>query len=276
MVARAWSGLMCLETQGTRGGGQTLDLGGAADSLTRGRLESTCVSEVPRWACRWRRSASRCLPDGHSGRDVGMGTGVADGPEVGRAGRRPGLKNTGPSAGRVGALGGSRETRRNSNFSRQGGEFRNLLVRRLYPLREIHRSTVASLERSKYPGLQAPLGSLRGRSPATTCRHTRADCRARLRQTILLPAHPLCSIRRSQDHGVSRPIASPAWQLLGLAVLHPCTSLVRSRHPAASELASESHLRSPGGISGPAGHPDRGTRASSRRSRILMHNIARS
>ena len=147
---------------------------------------------------------------------------------------------------------------------------------RLYPLREIHRSTVASLERSKYPGLQAPLGSLRGRSPATTCRHTRADCRARLRQTILLPAHPLCSIRRSQDHGVSRPIASPAWQLLGLAVLHPCTSLVRSRHPAASELASESHLRSPGGISGPADHPARGTRASSRRSRILMHNIARS
>ena len=130
---------------------------------------------------------------------------------------------------------------------------------RLYPLREIHRSTVASLERSKYPGLQAPLGSLRGRSPATTCRHTRADCRARLRQTILLPAHPLCSIRRSQDHGVSRPIASPAWQLLGLAVLHPCTSLVRSRHPAASELASESHLRSPGGISGPAGHRARGT-----------------
>ena len=145
---------------------------------------------------------------------------------------------------------------------------------RVYPLREIHRSTVATLERSKYPGLQAPLGSLRGRSPATTCRHTRADRRARLRQTILLPAHPLCSIRRSQDHGVSRPIASPAWQLLGLAVLHPCTSLVRSRHPAASELASESHLRSPGGISGPADHPARGTRASSRGSRIPMHRFA--
>ena len=116
MVARAWSGLMCLETQGPRGGGQTLDLGGTAESLTHDRLESTYISEIPRWACRWRRSASRCIPDGHSGRDVGMGTGVADGPEVGRAGRRPGLKNTGPSAGRVGALGGSRETRRNSNF----------------------------------------------------------------------------------------------------------------------------------------------------------------
>jgi hypothetical protein len=118
MVARAWSGLMCLETQGTRGGRQTLDLDGAVESLTHDWQNSTCVSEVPRWACRWRRSASRCLPDGHSGRDVGMGTGVADGPEVGRAGRRPGLKNMGPSAGRVGALGGSRETRRNSNFDR--------------------------------------------------------------------------------------------------------------------------------------------------------------
>ena len=116
MVARVWSGLMRLETQGPRGGRQTLDLGGVAESLTYDRLESTDVSEVPRWACRWRRSASRCIPDGRSGRNVGMGTGAADGPEVGRAERRPGLKNTGPSAGRVGALGGSRETRRNSNF----------------------------------------------------------------------------------------------------------------------------------------------------------------
>ncbi len=49
---------------------------------------------------------------------MGMGTGATDGPEVGRAERRPGLKNTGPSAGRVGALGGSPETRRNSNFDR--------------------------------------------------------------------------------------------------------------------------------------------------------------
>ena len=108
MVARVWSGLMCLETQGTRGGRQTLDLDGAADGLTHVRLDSTCVSEVPRWACRWRRSASRCIPDGRSGRNVGMGTGAADGPEVGRAERRLGLKNMGPSAGRVGALGGSR------------------------------------------------------------------------------------------------------------------------------------------------------------------------
>jgi hypothetical protein len=116
MVARVWSGLMCLETQGPRGGRETLDLDGAAESLTYDRPDSTHVSEVPSWACRWRRSASRCIPDGRSGRNVGMGTGAADGPEVGRAERRPGLKNTGPSAGRVGALGGSRETRRNSNF----------------------------------------------------------------------------------------------------------------------------------------------------------------
>jgi hypothetical protein len=68
-------------------------------------------------------------------------------------------------------------------------------------LREIHTSPCNA-------AIPPPLGSLRGRSPATTCRQTRADRRARLRQTILLPAHPLCSIRRSQDHGVSGPIAS--------------------------------------------------------------------
>ena len=118
MVARAWSGLMCLETQGTRGGRQTLDLVGAAESLTHGQLKIAYISEFPRWACLWRRSASRCIPAGRSGRNVGMGTGVADGPEVRRAGRRLGLKNMGPSAGRVGALGGSPEMRRNSNFDR--------------------------------------------------------------------------------------------------------------------------------------------------------------
>ena len=118
MVARAWSGLMCLETQGTRGGRQTLDLDGAAESLTHGQLKIAYISEFPRWACLWRRSASRCIPAGRSGRNVGMGTGVADGPEVRRAGRRLGLKNMGPSAGRVGALGGSPEMRRNSNFDR--------------------------------------------------------------------------------------------------------------------------------------------------------------
>ena len=118
MVARAWSGLMCLETQGTRGGRPALDLLGAAESLTHGRLKIPYISEFPRWACLWRRSASRCIPAGRSGRNVGMGTGVADGPEVRRAGRRLGLKNMGPSAGRVGALGGSPEMRRNSNFDR--------------------------------------------------------------------------------------------------------------------------------------------------------------
>ncbi len=52
-----------------------------------------------------------------------------------------------------------------------------------------------------------------------------------MRQTILLPAHPLCSIRRSQDHGVSRPIASPAWQPLGLAIHAPFSSALAARLP---------------------------------------------
>ena len=42
------------------------------------------------------------------GRNVRMDTGLADGPEVRRAGRRLGLKNMGPSAGRVGAKGPGR------------------------------------------------------------------------------------------------------------------------------------------------------------------------
>ena len=72
MDARHWSGLMCLETQGTRGGGPALVLDGIAERLTHNQLGSTYVSEVTRWACRWRRSASRCIPDGRSGRNVGV------------------------------------------------------------------------------------------------------------------------------------------------------------------------------------------------------------
>ncbi len=63
MVARAWSGLMCLETQGPRGGGQTLDLGGAAESLARGPLEGTYVSEDPRSKPRLRLVAARHARD---------------------------------------------------------------------------------------------------------------------------------------------------------------------------------------------------------------------
>jgi hypothetical protein len=74
---------------------------------------------------------------------------------------------------------------------------------------------------------------------------------------------------------VSRQIALHTCQLLGPTVPCPETSAIRSRRPAASEFASEPHLRSPGGISGPAGHPDGGTLASSRGSRGLMHNISR-
>ncbi len=96
--------------------------------------------------------------------------------------------------------------------------------------------------------------SVRDRSPAGTCRHTRADRRARLRRTVLPPPlHPLRSIRRSQGGGpgLGRPIALHTCQLLRPTVPWPDTSAVRSRRTAASAFASESHLRSPGGISGP-------------------------
>ncbi len=106
----------------------------------------------------------------------------------------------------------------------------------------------------------APLGSFRDRPSAGTCRNIHADRRARLRRTVLPPVYALRSTRRSQGRGVGRPIAHHTWQLLGPTVPYPC-SAVRSRRPAVSALASESHLRVPGGISGPAGHPARGTRA---------------
>jgi hypothetical protein len=103
MVARLWSGLMCLETQGTRGGGQTLDLGGAADGLTRGRLDSTYVSEDPRSKPRWLSVAARHARDQPLGRNVATGHPATDGPEVKRERRRAGRTNTGPNAGGVSA-----------------------------------------------------------------------------------------------------------------------------------------------------------------------------
>jgi hypothetical protein len=90
-----------------------------------------------------------------------------------------------------------------------------------------------------------------------------------------VPVHPLRSTRRSQGRGGSRLIALHAFQLLGPTVPYPDNSAIRSRRPAASAFASESHLRSPGGISGPAGQPARPTRASSRGSPVLMHRLAR-
>jgi hypothetical protein len=111
--------------------------------------------------------------------------------------------------------------------------------------------------------------------PARTGCATHADRCARLPRKVLAPVRPLCSIRRPQGRGVCRPIAFPACQLLGPAAICRNVSAVRSRRPAASELASKStHLRFPGGISGPAGNSARGTRASSRRSRVVMHSIA--
>ncbi len=124
-------------------------------------------------------------------------------------------------------------------------------------------------------GPPAPLRCFRDRPPAGTCRNTHAGRRARLCRTMLLPVYPLRSIRRSQGRGVSRQIALRACQPLGPTVPYPCRSAVRSRRPALSAFASESHLRAPGGISGPAGHPARGTRPSSRGSRVSMHRFAR-
>ena len=124
-------------------------------------------------------------------------------------------------------------------------------------------------------GPQTPLGCFRGWSPAGTRRNIYADRRARLRQTVLSPLHPLRSTRRSQGRGVSRLIVLHAFQLLRPTVPYPDDIAIRSRRPAASAFASESHLRSPGGISGPAGQPARPTRASSRGSPVLMYRLAR-
>ncbi len=124
-------------------------------------------------------------------------------------------------------------------------------------------------------GPQTPLGCFRGRCPARTCRNIYADRRARLCQTVLVPVHPLRSTRRSQGRGVSHPIVLHTCQLLKPTVPYPDNSAIRSCRPAASAFASESHLRSPGGISGPAGQPARPTRASSRGSPVLMYMLAR-
>jgi hypothetical protein len=117
------------------------------------------------------------------------------------------------------------------------------------------------------------------RSPARTCRPTHTDRCARLHRTILLPVCPFHSIRRSQRRGVAAQSRSlPACQLLGPTASCPGTSAV-SRRPAASEFASESHLGSPGGVPGPAGHPARKTRASSRGSElrcIVSHEASQS
>jgi hypothetical protein len=122
-------------------------------------------------------------------------------------------------------------------------------------------------------GPPAPRGSFRGRSPAGTCRPTYADRCARLRQKMLLPVHPLRSIRRFQGRGVGRQIALHMCQLLDSTVPCPDISAVRSRHPALSGFASESHLRSWRNIG--ACHPARATRASSGGSRVSMHSGAR-
>ncbi len=73
---------------------------------------------------------------------------------------------------------------------------------------------------------------------------------------------------------MSRPIAPPACQLLGQMVSCPDISAVRSRCPAAPKVASESHLRSPGGkirglpVTRRAEHARRGV------DRVLMRSVA--
>jgi hypothetical protein len=80
------------------------------------------------------------------------------------------------------------------------------VARRLYPLRQT----------TDPPSARQPPG----RSPATTCRHTRADRRApRLRQTILLPAHPLL-----QHPPFPRPWCAPPNRV-------PCVPAARTGGP---------------------------------------------
>ena len=113
-------------------------------------------------------------------------------------------------------------------------------------------------------GPPTPLGRFRVGPPAGTCWHIYAATVARFGRAVLGPVHPFCSIRRFHRCGVSRPIALHACQLLKPMFPYPCMSVVRSRRPAVSAFASESHLRSPGGISRglpvsrPADHARRG------------------
>jgi len=147
----------------------------------------------------------------------------------------------------------------------------------LLPLNELQRKpSLCGWSFCRNRGRASPLGCFVGRSPARTWRSTQVDRCARLRPTVLLPDHLLRSIHRSQGRGASRPIALHTCQLLDSTIIYPCMSAVRSHRPAASAFASESHLRSPCEISGPAGHPARPILASSRGSRVSMHWLARS
>ncbi len=127
----------------------------------------------------------------------------------------------------------------------------------------------------KEEGPPTPLGRFRGRSPAGTCCHIYAATVARFGRAILGPVHPLCSIRRFQARGVGRAIALRTCQLLRPTFPCPDIRAIRSRRPAVSEFAFASRLRSLGGISGPAGHPARGSRALWRGSRVSMYSVAR-
>jgi hypothetical protein len=86
-------------------------------------------------------------------------------------------------------------------------------------------------------GPQTPLGCFRGRSPAGTCRNTRADCRARLRQTVLLPLHPLRSIRRPK---------AVVWAIKSRSIRASCSARrFHAQTPAPSALAARLFPYSP-------------------------------
>jgi hypothetical protein len=78
---------------------------------------------------------------------------------------------------------------------------------------------------------------------------------ASLRWKSKRASSPAGRIRCSPGRGVSPLIALPACKRLGPEVMRRSISAFRSRRPAASELASESYVRPPGQLSGPAGHP---------------------
>ncbi len=96
-----------------------------------------------------------------------------------------------------------------------------------------------------------------------------------------VPLHTLRSIRCSQCRGASRPITLHTRQLLDSTAIYPFMSAVlsppgclriRLRIPPSSSLSFKFSC----GISGPADHPARGTRPSSRGSRVSMQRLARS
>ena len=79
------------------------------------------------------------------------------------------------------------------------------------------------------PAPPTPPARFRGGPPAGTCCHIYAATVARFGRAILGPVHPLCSIRRFQARGASRPIALHTCQMLRPTVPCPYMSAVVAR-----------------------------------------------